>query len=441
MIRSVRRLVCAAAACAAAMVLAVAVAGTSPPDAHASQRNVPYRVAVHGAVRRGLPLAEIRAMARRELLGQLAGGSGSYLAGVAAVSRSRAFAAGSWCSKDCATNAVAIHPLIARWNGRAWSRVASPSPGSLAALLSVAVVSARRAWAVGEYCAGRCGGTSVFRTLIVGWDGSRWSRVPSADPSRVVSSLSAVSVLSARSAWAVGEYVTRRFTFQTLILHWNGARWSRVASPGRPDGSWLTGVDAISAADVWAVGYQATGPSTQAPLVEHWNGRAWQVFPGRYPRTSFSALSAVAGASPSSVWAVGTYCVAKCAQARPVSRTLVMHWNGRRWSVIPSPSPDRHGANELNAVAIAAGGGVWAAGESCAAPCAQLGHASHTLILRWNGRAWTRSVTRDAGRHQSLLYGIAAASPASAWAVGYADGKVLGLRWNGRQWSGGTGLR
>jgi hypothetical protein len=151
-------------------------------------------------------------------------------------------------------------------------------------------------------------------------------------------------------------------------------------------------------------------------------------------------LSAVAGASPSSVWAVGTYCVAKCAQARPVSRTLVMHGNGHRWSVIPSPSPDRHGANELNAVTIAAGH-VWAAGEYCPTQCALLANASHTLILRWDGRAWTRSVTRDSGGHQSLLYGIAAASPASAWAVGYADDKVLGLRWNGRRWSESTGLR
>ncbi|MGH3399388.1 MAG: hypothetical protein ACRDPO_32345, partial [Streptosporangiaceae bacterium] len=309
-----------------------------------------------------------------------------------------------------------------------------------AALLSVAAVSARRAWAVGEYCTGRCGAASVFRTLIAGWDGRRWSRVPSPAPSRVVSSLAAVSVVSAHSAWAVGSYVTPRYTFQTLVLHWNGTRWSRVTSPGRPDGSWLTGVDAVSAGDAWAVGYQATGKNTQAPLIEHWNGRTWQVLPGRYPHSSFSMLSAVAGASPSSVWAVGTYCVARCAQARLVSRTLVMHWNGRRWSVIPSPSPDGHGANELNAVAITAGR-LWAAGESCPTQCALLGQASHPLILRWNGRAWTRSVTRDSGRHQSLLYGIAAASPASAWAVGYADGKVLSLRWNGHRWSESTGLR
>jgi hypothetical protein len=437
MIRWVRRLICAALACAAAIIPAAAAAGISLPDGRGSQQAVPSRLAGYGAVEPGAPLGVIQAVARRELRARLAAGSDSYLGGVAAVSRKRAWAAGSSCLKDCATGTGAIHPLIARWDGRAWSRVASPSPGSVAVLLSVAVAAARRGWAVGEYCTGRCTAVSVLRTLIVSWEGRRWSLVPSPHPSRVVSSLSAVSALSVRSAWAVGEYVTRQYTFQTLILHWNGTRWSRVPSPGRPDGSWLTGVDAVSAADVWAVGYQATGQNSQAPLIEHWNGRTWRVLPGRYPASSFSMLSAVAGASPSSVWAVGTYCVAKCAQARLVSRTLVMHWDGRRWSVIPSPSPDQRGANELNAVATA-GGQAWAAGESCTTQCALTGHASHTLILRWNGRAWTRSVTRDSARRQSLLYGIAAASPASAWAVGYADGRVLGLHWNGHRWSAST---
>jgi hypothetical protein len=108
MIRWVMWLVCAAAACTTSIAPAAAVAGISPPGAHAPQRNVPYRVAGYGAAGPGMPLAELRAMARRELRGQLADGSDSCLAGVAAVSRNRAWPAGSSCSKDCG-------PLLGRW--------------------------------------------------------------------------------------------------------------------------------------------------------------------------------------------------------------------------------------------------------------------------------------------------------------------------------------
>src|ERR1022692_493923 len=62
------------------------------------------------------------------------------LTGVAATSAGNACAVGS-------TNSM--EPLILRWNGRAWSRVTSPTPrGGL--LNAVAAASSRSAWAVGS---------------------------------------------------------------------------------------------------------------------------------------------------------------------------------------------------------------------------------------------------------------------------------------------------
>ena len=69
----------------------------------------------------------------------------------------------------------------------------------------------------------------------------------------------------------------------------------------------LTSVTAVSAHDVWAVGFDTTsGPSLT--LIEHWNGLQWSVVPSPNPSTSLNFLNGVA-ADPSSgqTWAVGDF--------------------------------------------------------------------------------------------------------------------------------------
>ena len=48
-------------------------------------------------------------------------------------------------------------------------------------------------------------------------------------------------------------------------------------------------------------------------------------------------LVGVAATSASNTWAVGSYSVYQ--GDAPVGKTLVMHWNGRAWTQVPSPSP------------------------------------------------------------------------------------------------------
>ena len=60
--------------------------------------------------------------------------------------------------------------LIVRWNGRAWKRVPSPTPGGGTNLLGVAALSARSAWAVG-----RTGNRdSPAKTLALRWNHPIW---------------------------------------------------------------------------------------------------------------------------------------------------------------------------------------------------------------------------------------------------------------------------
>jgi hypothetical protein len=83
---------------------------------------------------------------------------------------------------------------------------------------------------------------------------------------------------SATDAWAVGYYIVNPTTevAETLALHWNGTKWSKVASPNPGNGNGLSSVSADSATDAWAVGYYAN-PTTgsQETLALHWNGTSW----------------------------------------------------------------------------------------------------------------------------------------------------------------------
>ena len=112
-------------------------------------------------------------------------------------------------------------------------------------------------------------------------------------------------------AWAVGTAHTGAVT-STLILHWNGKTWKRVASPSPgPEGSTLYGVSASSPASAWAVGYTAVYSEGWKTLIEHWNGKTWKQVPSPDPVTvsssklTWNILQSVSAVSAGSAWAVG----------------------------------------------------------------------------------------------------------------------------------------
>jgi hypothetical protein len=95
-----------------------------------------------------------------------------------------------------------------------WSIVPSPNPGRNSYLYGVAAVSARNVWAVGDYD----NASGVQQTLIEHWNGARWRVIPSPSPGTIANFLSALAVVSATDHWAVGDYSNG--SFQTLIEHY-----------------------------------------------------------------------------------------------------------------------------------------------------------------------------------------------------------------------------
>src|ERR1700730_11358503 len=120
----------------------------------------------------------------------------------------------------------------------------------------------------------------------------------------------------------------------TLTQHWNGTNWSVVPSPQVNTFSYLYGVAAVAANDVWAVGYDAQngGSPVNSTLILHWNGTNWTVVPSPNP-AAYNRLFEVRAVSANDIWAVGfrTDCQG-CA-----GHSLIEHWNGTVWSVVSSP--------------------------------------------------------------------------------------------------------
>lgn len=108
-------------------------------------------------------------------------------------------------------------------------------------------------------------------------------------------------------------------------MHWNGTRWRRQRSPS-PAQANLWAVAATSYASAWAVGY--TNPVTCnlscATVAFHWNGRRWSAVPTPDPPANLDALLDVTAISPRNAWAVDV--------ADSWANTLIIHWNGRRWA-------------------------------------------------------------------------------------------------------------
>jgi hypothetical protein len=302
-------------------------------------------------------------------------GHANTLASVAATGASNAWAVGNYSTGKTSRT------LILRWDGAVWSRVTSPNPGgpkNAAGLFGVATTSARSAWAVGSYSNGK-----VRRTLILRWNGTAWTQVPSPNPGGPThdSRLTSVAVVSARDAWAAGYYQTDQAFRRTLILHWNGTSWTQVPSPnpgGSADGNLLFGVTATSAGNAWAVGYTTTKDGATT-LILHWNGQSWgrMQSPNKATGTPrIDHLQGVTATSADNAWAVGYYQLSGTG-----FYTLILHWNGKFWHAQPSPNPA--GNNDfLISVAAASASSAWAVGGS------NSGFGPQNLVLHWNGTAW-----------------------------------------------------
>jgi hypothetical protein len=226
-----------------------------------------------------------------------------------------------------------------------------------------------------------------------------------------------------------------------LLEHFDGHTWKVVTVP-EPAGlqSWFNGVHALSTTNVWAVGTSANlqaANQDERTLIEHWDGHAWSIVPSPNPGVGSNAadvLMAVTGTGPNDLWAAGW-------DLDPVTdtiATLFEHFDGKTWKAVTSPTPlgafqfaeDVHSISPTD---------VWAVGND------QSGAQGLTLAAHWDGRSWKVVPTPslfDGIAPQNFLTGVAASASNDVWASGYEDNvnqknfaKPYALHWNGKKFT------
>jgi hypothetical protein len=263
-----------------------------------------------------------------------------------------------------------------------------------------------------------------------------WSVAPSPTPSGSThGEISSVSCLSTTSCFAVGTYEHNGLFAKGLLAHWNGSHWSSTTSPN-PAGvvapvDYVNGVACPSPTSCFAVGRYDT-PASSGILVAHWNGSHWSSMTSPKPSgSSTPALTAVSCPSTTSCFAVGSYGVPTIGFVK----TLVEHWNGSHWSIVPSPNPTGSSGTFLSGVSCPSTTSCFAVGSDTVPRTAAIG----ALVEHWDGNTWSIMTSANlTGSTQSYLFGVSCPSPNSCFAVGsYSVSrteKSLLERWNGSAW-------
>src|SRR6266568_4103330 len=253
-----------------------------------------------------------------------------------------------------------------------------------------------------------------------------WSRVTSPGAGTSGSELDGVAVVSASDIWAVGSYFNLTLNSgQTFVEHWNGNHWQVVTSPNvGTDNNDLSDVAVDLSGGVWTVGtYFNTAHNHEQTLIERGHGGNWQVVPSPNAGIDNNDLHGVAVELSGNAWAVGSYFDPRTGS----SRTLIERWNGSNWNIMPSPNVGK-GDNRLSGVTVELSGNAWALGEYFNRVLGNF----QTLIEHWDGRSWQVVPSLNVGSGDSLLLGVDGGgifSPvrvvSRVWAVGYSGNQTL----------------
>jgi hypothetical protein len=183
----------------------------------------------------------------------------------------------------------------------------------------------------------------------------------------------------------------------------------------------------ISSGNAWAVGYGQDSSGVSRALIEHFNGTKWSVFPAANDSNSVEdSLAAVAAVSANNVWAVGSH----FDTAIGGNDGLIEHWNGSAWSIVPSPIVSIN----LNSVVALSATDIWAGSSAVT--------TGSTTLEHWNGQSWSLVSGPGVSNASNTISGLAATSGNDVWAVGTSRGfgrrvPTLPLieHWNGQSWS------
>lgn len=320
--------------------------------------------------------------------------------------------------------------LVERWHGGSWSTTQRFREG--VELSAVSCGSAVACVAVGFDVSGD-------DAFVAHWNGTRWSR----DRTRLHVPLSGVSCGAGDACMAVGtdEPGCGGGGCSPNVAgaqRWDGTRWLRVRLATRSNwaDSWLSAVSCASARACTATGWfdigdgcdVENGPCAARALVEHWNGRRWSI----QPTPDVAGFSFTFSASRVACTSA-TVCTALW---NGTPGFVAEHLSGSTWTVQPTVRLEAGTSTSLGGVSCTSRTACTAVGDSI------LGGHQRPFVERWNGSNWSMQQIMTPGPVNAVttLNDVSCPSSTVCTAVGafsYPPGHQIRLaeRWEHRGWS------
>jgi len=159
----------------------------------------------------------------------------------------------------------------------------------------------------------------------------------------------------------------------------------------------------------------------------------WTVQKAQLYGTNDNSVGAVAGSSPTDVWAVGDYLPDTATSNQDATLGFAEHFDGKKWTVVPTPNT---GVNFNSFYGAAASQGqAWAVGEYL-----NSNYQDRALLEHWDGSQWSIANNPQPGSQRDMLFGASALSPSDVWVVGDQEGangkfETLAEHWDGSSWT------
>jgi hypothetical protein len=318
----------------------------------------------------------------------------------------------------------AVGQSTIHFDGATWTAFPAPmiKGDNSSFLQGVVAISPSLAWAAGNVTDGAHPGQ-----VIEQWNGAKWSLFPGPKfGKKDRANVFAMTSSSANDVWAIGSLVNLGTGLVSpLFEHWNGAAWT--ATTGESSNEFLFGASAYAANDAWAVGFKGSDSITTSAM--HWDGSSWKHVATPTVGKGTNKLNAVLALAPSDVWAVGSSTpVAPPKQAATL--TLIEHFDGTSWTVVPSPNVGPTSANQSNrllGLTANSANDIWAFGSYFAEDGS--GHQM-TLLLHWDGTSWTVASSPSpakGGFPCDLLWTGVVSSPGNVWILGSGHDESLAI--------------
>jgi hypothetical protein len=253
----------------------------------------------------------------------------------------------------CSGSNPGTHFYVEHSAGTTWRKVQVPASleGAAEASVAIGASSYRNLWLFEPPTSSKSPPAHVVR-----WNGSKWHR--QAIPTWVVhGNLSGEyaivpAVFGPRSVWVFSMGVDAFTNPDHYVARYNGHSWTKLQMPAVP-----SQVSVLSEHDIWAVGNTvATKAKPSKTILMHWNGKRWTTLAvptAHVPKNATEYVLNPVALGPADVWLQREITRGTAGATTP----YLLHWNGRRWSRVAVPA----GTTFVDSMAQDGHGGLWVA--------------------------------------------------------------------------------